>query len=448
MDSCAANDLSRSLLSRHVTMISIGGIIGAGLFVGSSAAIAAAGPAILISYCAAGLIVLFVMRMLSEMAVAHPQVGSFTEYVRLGLGARGGFVVGWLYWYFWVVVVAIEAIAGAGVIALWIPLPVWQIGLALMIVLTAVNLMSARSYGEFEFWFSSIKVGAIVAFIVLGAAAVFGLKPTAGAGFANLIAHGGFVPNGWGSVVTGVVTVIFSLCGAEIVTVAAAESQASVAVISRLTLTIVLRILLFYVLAILLILCIVPWNQIEPGTSPFGLALARIGIPGVETLMNFIVLTAVLSCLNSGVYVTSRVLMRLAQHGDAPQALVKLSRRRVPARAILIGSSFGYGAVIASVVSPSQVFAFLVNASGALMLVIYLLAAVAQINLRRRLEAEDPQKLAVRMWGFPWLSYAVIAAIAAVLLGMLGRPSSATEFYTSLLCVAVVVAASWLRRAA
>src|SRR5262245_40547578 len=171
----AATGLSRSLRSRHVTMISIGGIIGAGLFVGSSAGIAAIGPAVVVSYALAGVLVLMVMRMLAEMATATPGLGSFTEYVRLGLGDWAGFVSGWLYWYFWVVVVAIEAIAGAGILHLWIDLPVWQIVLIIMLLLTGVNLLSSRSYGEFEFWFSSVKVGAIVAFILIAGAYALGL---------------------------------------------------------------------------------------------------------------------------------------------------------------------------------------------------------------------------------------------------------------------------------
>ena len=159
-------------------MITIGGVIGAGLFVGSSAAIAAAGPAALVSYIIAGTIVFIVMRMLGEMAITHPGVRSFTEFSRAGLGDAAGFIAGWLYWYFWIVVVPIEAIAGAQILQLWIDLPMWQIGLALMAVMTAVNLLSARSYGEFEFWFSSIKVAAIIAFILVTAAFAFGLTST------------------------------------------------------------------------------------------------------------------------------------------------------------------------------------------------------------------------------------------------------------------------------
>jgi len=437
--------LTRTLRSRHIQMISIGGIIGAGLFVGSGAAIAAVGPAVIVSYFVAGLVILFVMRMISEMAAANLGLNSFTEYVRLGLGHWAGFVTGWLYWYFWVVVIAIEAIAGAGIIGQWIRLPVWEIGLALMSVLTCVNLMSARSYGEFEFWFSSIKVAAIIAFIVLGAAALLGLPAVPGAGLGNLLSHGGFAPRGVMAVVSGITTVIFALCGAEIATLAAVESREPAKVISRLTLTIVIRILFFYVCSIAVIVAIVPWDQIKPGLSPFALALARLSIPGVATVMNFIVLVAVLSCLNSGVYVTSRVLFVLAAHGDAPVSMVKLSARRVPVRAILIGSAFGYCAVIASVLSPSRVFAFLVNASGALMLVIYLLLALSELRMRRRLQASDPARLTLRMWGYPGLTWLVIAVIIAILLSMLWERGTAAELYSSLVCVGIVAVACLIR---
>src|SRR6188768_3441600 len=186
------NTLSRSLRPRHVTMIAIGGIVGAGLFVGSSAAIAGAGPAILVTYALTGFLVLLIMRMLGEMAVGMPQIRSFTEFARVGLGNWAGFSVGWLYWFFWVVVVPVEAIAGAAIIERWVALPTWQIGVVLMMVMTAVNLLSARAYGEFEFWFSSIKVSAIIAFILVAAAHAFGLTGGPAPGFSNLFAHGGF----------------------------------------------------------------------------------------------------------------------------------------------------------------------------------------------------------------------------------------------------------------
>ncbi len=383
--------LDKSLRRRHVEMIAIGGIIGAGLFVGSSASIAAIGPAVVLSYAGAGLIVLLVMRMLSEMAVAIPGVQSFPDFVRLGLGHWAGFMSGWLYWYFWVVVVAIEAIAGANIVHQWLPMvDSWVIGVALMAVLSAVNLLSTRSYGEFEFWFSSVKVAAILVFILVAAGFVFGITAPDGPTWSNLVVHGGFMPNGALPVLGGVTSVIFSLVGAEIATIAAAESPESSGTLGRMTATVAGRILIFYILSVTLIVAAIPWTTIVPGESPFAAALAAMAIPGAALAMNIIVLVAVLSCLNSGLYVTSRVLFSLAAHGDAPQALVALDRRRVPARAILIGSLFAYAALAASILSPQTVFAFLVNASGALMLAIYLMIAVAQIRLRTRIEKEAP----------------------------------------------------------
>src|SRR3984893_2619564 len=191
----APRQLSRSLQSRHLAMISIGGIIGAGLFVGSSTSIIAAGPAAFISYAITGLLILLVMRMLGEMATALPHVRSFTEFARSGLGDGAGFVVGWLYWYFWVIVVPVEAIAGAKILQYWLPLSQLQIGLGLMCIMTAVNLMSARSYAEFEFWFASIKVAAIIVFIALTAAYVFGWTSPQGSTLGNLTRYGGFMPS-------------------------------------------------------------------------------------------------------------------------------------------------------------------------------------------------------------------------------------------------------------
>ena len=279
----------------------------------------------IVCYILAGILILLSMRMLSELAVALPGVGFFTDYARKVLGHPFGFVGGWLYWYFWMVVVAVEAIAGAGIVAQWVPLPSWLIGLGLLAVLTGVNLMSARSYGEFEFWFSSIKVAAIIAFILVTGSYVLGLMPGHKMDFSGLTAYGGFAPRGALSVLAGVATVIFSLTGAEITTVAAAESKEPVKAIASLSTTLTVRVVLFYVLSMFFVVTAVNWTTIKSGQSPFVAALAQIGIPGVALAMNIIVLTAVLSCLNSGLYVTSRALFALAAQGDAPQALIALN---------------------------------------------------------------------------------------------------------------------------
>jgi L-asparagine transporter-like permease len=435
----AAPELGKSLRSRHVTMITIGGIIGAGLFVGSSASIAGTGPAIILSYGLAGAVMMIVMRMLSEMAVAYPKIGAFTEFAREGLGNWAGFTNGWLYWFNWAIIAAIEAIAGAKILHEWLPMfPVWQIGWALLAALTGVNLLSTRSYGEFEFWFASLKVAAIIAFIAVGLAFVLGHNPMSQV--ANLYDHGGFSPFGPMAVFSGVVSVIFALCGAEIATIAAAESPDPAKAVARMTGTVSLRILLFYVGSISLIVMIVPWNQIHPGDSPFAVALEAMHIPAAAFGMKLIVLTAVLSCLNSSIYVTSRVLFTLAAKGDAPKALVKLNGRRVPVRAILFSSLSGYIAIGASVVSPERVFAFLVNAAGSEIMIVYIITALAQIVLRHRLERTAPERLIVKVWLFPALSYFAVAAMIIVLGAMLFFPDHRGEVISGVISLAVALA--------
>jgi GABA permease len=440
-------ELSRSLQPRHITMISIGGMIGAGLFVSSSAAIAATGPAIVISYLITGTLVLLVMRMLGEMAVAHPQVRSFTEFARLGLGPWAGFVAGWLYWYFWMIVVPVEAIAGANILHSWfhgtvLDVAPWVLGLVLMGIMTAVNLMSARSYGEFEFWFASIKVAAILVFIALAAAFACGFTSPAGATFGNLTRANGFVPQGWIAVLAGAVTVYFSLTGAEITTIAAAESQEPARAVARMSTSVIVRILTFYVGSVFLIVSVVPWTWVRPGESPFTLALTAMHFRWASLAMSAIILTAVLSCLNSAFYVCSRVLFVLAEHGDAPQWLVRLNTRRVPTRSVWMGTIAGVLGILAAIASNQTVFAFLVNASGALIVFVYMLIACAQLRLRRAQQALGGPPPALPMWLFPWATYAAIAGMAAVLIAMAFTPGDMSqELWSSIVALAVAVAA-------
>ncbi|HWM10955.1 MAG TPA: amino acid permease [Solirubrobacteraceae bacterium] len=436
--------LKSGLKRRHVTMIALGGVIGAGLFVGSGAVINQTGPAAVLSYLAAGFLVVLVMRMLGEMAVANPSTGSFADYARISLGNWAGFTSGWLYWWFWVIVLAIEAVAGAEIIQRWFDIPIWITSLGLMVLLTLTNLASVRSYGEFEFWFASIKVAAIIAFICLAAAYVLGLTGGAG-GVGELTAEGGFAPEGMGMVLTGIVIVIFAFVGAEIATIAAAESDEPKQAVTRATNSVIGRVLVFYVLSVFLIVAIVPWNSTKLGESPFVAALDIIGIAGAADVMNAIVLTAVLSCLNSGLYVASRMMFALAHRGDAPQWTVQLNSRGVPARAILLATSVGYVSVIAAAMWPETIFLWLVNSSGAVALFVYFLIAVSQLRMRARLEREDPERLEVRMWGYPWLTYLVIAAIAVVIGSMALVEETREQLWWSLGSLAVILIAYAIR---
>jgi GABA permease len=445
------NELSRSLKGRHLTMISIGGIIGAGLFVSSSTAIIAGGPASFISYAITGFLILLVMRMLGEMATALPKVRSFTEFAREGLGDGAGFVVGWLYWYFWVLVVPVEAIAGAKILKLWfiklgMPLPSLLIGIGLMTIMTGVNLMSARSYAEFEFWFSSIKVSAILVFIAIAVCYAFGWTAPNGSTFGNLVNYGGFTPHGWIAVFATVPTVFFAMMGAEITTVAAAESREPGRAVAKMSSQVIGRILVFYVISLFLIVSVTPWNTVRSGESPFTLALNTMHIPWAPAIMTVIILTAVLSCMNSAFYVSSRVLFVLAERGDAPEVLVKLNGRRVPVGSVLMGALAGFLGIIAATEAPQVVFDFLVSSSGAVIVFIYMAIAVAQINLRKRRERNGEPKPAVTMWLFPWLSYAALAAMGAVLIAMAFTPSLQQDFKFSGITLVVAVLAYFLTK--
>ncbi|WP_395311634.1 amino acid permease [Mycobacterium sp. AMU20-3851] len=432
----AAPTLKKALSQRQLTMIAIGGVIGAGLFVGSGVVIGDTGPGAFLTYGMAGVLIIMVMRMLAEMAVANPSTGSFADYSRNALGDWAGFSVGWLYWYFWVIVVGFEAIAGAKIIQYWMDVPLWLSALVFMVLMTATNLFSVSSYGEFEFWFAGIKVAAIVAFIAAGAAYIFGLWPDKSADFSNLTSHGGFMPMGFGVITVGIVTVIFSMVGAEIATIAAAESKDPERAVAKAANSVILRILVFYVGAVLVLVTIVPWNDESVAASPFVAAFSEMGIPYADHVMNAVVLTAVLSCLNSGMYTASRMLFVLAARREAPPSLVKVTRRGVPANAILASSVVGFLCVIAAAVSPDTIFAFLLNSSGAIILFVYLLIAISQIVLRYR--TPDSQ-LRVKMWLFPVLSVLTALGIVAILVQMFIDRELRSQLVLSLLSWAVVI---------
>ncbi|MFE9442781.1 amino acid permease [Streptomyces sp. NPDC006602] len=413
-------DLQAGLKNRHLSMIAIGGVIGAGLFVGSSSGIATAGPGILLSYALVGTLVVLVMRMLGEMSAANPTSGSFSAHADRALGPWAGFSIGWLYWFFWVVVLAVEATAGAKILEGWIPaVPQWGWALIVMVVLTATNLVSVGSYGEFEFWFAGIKVVAIGAFIVVGGLAVFGVLPGAGsdqAGLGNLTDHGGFLPNGPGAILTGVLLVVFSFMGSEIATLAAGESEDPQRAVTKSTNSIIWRIGVFYLGSIFVVVTLLPWDakSIQDDGS-YVAALDSLGIAHAGQIMNFIVLTSVLSCLNSGLYTASRMAFSLGRRGDAPKAFARVNSRGVPMAAILASVVFGFVAVFFNYLSPDKIFLFLVNSSGAVALFVWLVICFSQLRMRKIIQAEAPEKLVVKMWLYPYLTWATAALIVFVL---------------------------------
>ncbi|WP_176113150.1 amino acid permease [Burkholderia cepacia] len=449
------SDLKCGLKQRHMTMIALGGVIGAGLFVGSGVVIQQTGPAAILSFLITGGLVVLVMRMLGEMACAMPAVGSFYEYARLafgnwrGPGKMAGFLTGWMYWYFWVIVVALEAVAGAKLIQFWLPdTPAWIISLVLLVVLTLTNLISVGSYGEFEFWFSSIKVGAIIVFLFLGGLYVLGLWPASmhtTSVLPTLLGHGGFMPLGIGPVMSGAVAATGFYFGAEIVTIAAAEAKEPAKAVAKATNSVITRVLVFYVGSVALVVALVPWNSHQMAT-PYVSALEVMGLPAAANVMNAIVLTAVLSALNSGLYAASRMLFALTRHGDAPAALAKVNKRGVPVRAILLGTVFGYVSVVMSYVSPDTVFAFLVNSYGTVALFVYVLIAFSQLRLRKRLDPVAASKLRVRMWAYPYLTWVAIVGMVGILVAMAFIPDQRKPLWLGVASLAVLVVAYGLTR--
>lgn len=438
------NGLQKTLKTRHITMISIGGIIGAGLFVGSGAVVNATGPGAVLSYGIAGLLVILLMRMLGEMATVNPDSGSFATYAREAIGPWAGYTIGWLYWFFWVIVIAIEATAGGAIVHAWIPsLPIWTISLVLTLLLTLTNVYSVKSFGEFEYWFSMIKVVAIIIFMCIGLAILFGFFPgIKSPGLSNLTQNGGFLPNGISSIFIGIITVIFSFFGSEIAAIAAGESENPEKAVVKAINSIVVRILLFYIGSVAILVTLLPWNAADLLKSPYVTMLEMVGIKSAAQIMNVVVLVAVLSCLNSALYTNSRMLFSLAKRGDAPKFLLKVSKNGVPIPAVLLSTIAAYICAIFNFVSPDKLFLFLVNASGAIALLVYIVIAVSHLRLRLRIEKENPGVLKMKMWMFPYLTYVTIVAMVGILIAMAFIDSMRSQFILTML-IAVFVVSSY-----
>ncbi|MCO7515937.1 amino acid permease [Pseudomonas guariconensis] len=431
--------LGNGLKGRQVTMISIGGVIGAGLFVGSSNAIAAAGPAVLVSYVIAAMIVVLVMQMLGEMATARPDTGSFSSYADQAIGRWAGFSIGWLYWWFYVLVIAIEAIVAGNILGDWLGLPHWITAFAITFVLIVCNSLSVGSFGTLEYWLSLFKVVSIVSFIVLGVLAIFDLVPGSSThGIANLYANGGFAPNGNVAIVAALLTAMFSFQGSEVVTIAAAESKDPKANIKKAIRAVVWRLGLFYLGSMFVVVCLVPWNAPGLAQGSYQAVLTAMNIPWAPAIMSIVVLVAVTSCLNSAIYTASRMAYSLAKRGDAPRAVSRTTPKGVPLLAVALTSLAALVALAANYLLPKQVFQFLLATSGALALLMYLVIAVTQLYMRRKLVALG-KRLEVRMWLFPYLTVLTIAFILGVFAIMAAFPGQRAELFSTLGLTAVLV---------
>ena len=444
----ASSKLRGELSKRQMNMIAIGGVIGAGLFVGSGSAIGKAGPAAVVVYAAVGLLVVLIMRMLAELAVARPDSGSFAAYARHQIGHWAGFATGWCYAYLWAVVVGFESCAGAGILHRLLPeIPPWMAALVFMTTLTATNMIVVKTFGELEFWFAAIKVSAIILFLGVGVFAILGLFPGVSApGLSNLTGHGGFAPNGWAQVALASLVVIFSYFGTEVVTIAAGEARNPAQAVRSALKTVVVRILIFYIGSIAIIVTLLPSSSTSVTQSPFAATLTYLGIPGAARIMDIVVLTAVLSCLNSGIYSCSRIIYSMALRDEAPSILGRVSAKGVPVPAVLLASAGGFVTVVANYFLPTEtIFNFLLDSTGAMGLVIYLVIAYSQLRGRAR-AAEEGQPLPVKMWGHPYLTWLVIGILLVVAAALALNGPTQRSFFLTAGVTLVAVAAGFLNQ--
>jgi L-asparagine transporter-like permease len=413
--------LHRSLTGRQLSMIGLAGAIGTGLFLGSSLAISSAGPATIVAYVACALIALVIGWALAEMSVVHPAAGSFGTIARAYLGAWAGFVVRWTYWTIQVIAVGGEVIAAGIYTKYWWPhLPLWVPVVIFSAVVLGVNMVAVSYFGFLEYWFSMIKVTAIVVFILLGLAYIFvGLPGHSAVGTHNVSGHGGFLPHGLSGLGLAFVFVIFSYIGTEVVAVTAAESQNPMRDIPRAARRMVLRLALFYCLAIAVVVTIVPWTQTAKGgdvtASPFVRLFDIAGVPAAAGIMNFVVLTAALSSANANIYLTTRMLHALAADGHAPAPLGRLSRRGVPYRALVLSGLGLVAAAFLSVNSENTAYVLLFGLSvfGALIVWIFILAT--HIAFRRSRAARGLPPSPVRLRGAPITTAITAATLFAIL---------------------------------
>jgi AAT family amino acid transporter/D-serine/D-alanine/glycine transporter len=409
--------LSRALKTRHVELMAIGGAIGVGLFLGSAGAIHHAGPGLIFSYIVGGLVIFFIMRALGELLLYRPVAASFIAYADEFIGPFAGFATGWSYWFMWVITGIAELTAIGVYVHYWFPdLPQWVPVLLALTLLYATNMLAVRMFGEMEFWFALIKVSMIVILIVGGLAITLFHIGELGktASFSNLWSHGGMLPFGLLGVLQTLQMVMFAFQGVELIGVTAGEAENPERVLPRATNSVIYRIAIFYIGALIVIMSLVPWNQLDPGISPFVMVFDRIGIPGATSLVTLVVITAAASSCNSGIYSTGRMLFALARSGRASAAFGVVNRRHLPARAISLSAALMLVGVLLNYVVPDRVFIWVTSVSLIGTLWTWAVIMVAHMNYRKAVTEGHARPVAFRMPGAPAANWLVLAFLACV----------------------------------
>ncbi|WPF66962.1 MULTISPECIES: amino acid permease [unclassified Corynebacterium] len=450
MSTSTNTGLGHGLRTRHLTMMGLGSAIGAGLFLGTGVGIRAAGPAVLIAYLITGIITVLIMRMLGEMVAARPSSGSFSDYAEQAFGRWAGFSVGWLYWFMMVMIMGAEMTGAAAIMASWFGVPAWIPALVSVVILAAVNLLSVRGFGEFEFWFAFIKVAVIIAFLVIGALLIFGGLPGHSfVGTQNFLGEHGFMPHGWSGVAAGLLAVAFAFGGIEMVTIAAAESEDPQRSITTAVNSVIWRIGIFYIGSVLVIAFLLPFDTLgganSAADSPYTLVLEQAQIPGVVGFMEVVIVVALLSAFNAQLYGSSRLCYSLAQRGDAPAIFARTGNNQVPTPALLLSVFFAFASVGLQWWNPTGLLDFLLNAVGGCLVVIWVSIIASYLRLHPQL-VRNGEIAGVEMWGYPWAAWGTLLAVIAIVTLMLADAAARTQVYAVLVICGVILAIAFFTR--
>lgn len=441
-NSHSPSTLKRGLKNRHIQLIAMGGAIGTGLFLGSASVLQTAGPSMILGYAIGGLIAFLIMRQLGEMIVSEPVAGSFSHFAYRYWGKFAGFLSGWNYWVLYVLVSMAELTAIGLYIQYWWPqVPTWVSALIFFVAVNALNLTNVKIYGESEFWFSIVKVAAILGMIGFGAYLLISGHGGPQASISNLWSHGGFFPNGFGGLVAMLAIIMFSFGGIELIGMTAAEAEQPEKNIPKAINQVIYRILIFYIGALTVLLSLYPWNQVAQGGSPFVMIFSQMGIGSAATLLNFVVLTAALSVYNSSVYSNSRMLYGLAKQGNAPKGLLTLNRFGVPVNAIATSGAVTFGCVILNYLIPEQALGILMSLVVSALVINWAMISLTHIKFRQYFQqAGLKHRFNFPSLFFPYNNYICLAFVVLIL----GILLSNNNTYVSVLLLPAWVLLLWV----
>ena len=440
--STAPGELKRGLKNRHIQLIAMGGAIGTGLFLGSGEVLQTAGPSMILGYAIGGLIAFLIMRQLGEMIVSEPVAGSFSHFAYRYWGRFAGFLSGWNYWVLYVLVSMAELTAIGVYIQYWWPqVPTWVSALIFFIAVNALNLTNVKIYGESEFWFSIVKVTAILGMIGFGAYLLLSGHGGPQASITNLWSQGGFFPNGFGGLLAMLAIIMFSFGGIELIGMTAAEAEQPEKNIPKAINQVIYRILIFYIGALTVLLSLYPWNQVAQGGSPFVMIFSQMGVGSAATLLNIVVLTAALSVYNSSVYSNSRMLYGLAKQGNAPKALLALSRSGVPVTATVASAIVTFGCVILNYYMPKQALGILMSLVVSALVINWAMISLTHIKFRQYFQQTDSKhRFGFPSLFYPYSNYICLAFVALILCILLSN----NDTYISVILLPVWIILLWL----